>query len=174
MMIAMMKIVNIVCEYHLLGEIDTSELTRTKNFSGFTLKKGSKACRVFNKGYCIVTGTRDVEEADLFIRENFPLHPIITRKILLITASQKIPFKFSFSSLLSWHKCNPDRSNFRYEGELFPAIYWIREPETVYFFSSQSAIITGVKSIDRVENVWREFLRELWEICMTLELSNSN
>jgi len=59
---------------------------------------------------------------------------------------------------------NPCRSHFRYEGELFPAIYWVKEPETLYL-ASGSAILTGAKSLCRVEHVWREFMRELKKIC---------
>lgn len=102
-----------------------------------------------------------VAQADEFIRAIFPLNPLITRRIVMITASGKIPFKFSWSKLLNWHRENGDKSNFRYEGELFPAMYWVREPETVYFFPSGSVVLTGAKSLSRVEHVLREFIHEL-------------
>lgn len=159
-----MNIVNIVCEYKLIGCIETSNLNKTEKFSGYTIRDGKNVCRVYKNGYCIVTGITEVASADRLIRENFPLNPIITRKIILVTGSGKIPFKFSFSSLLKWHSLNRTRSHLRYEGEIFPALYWLKEPETIYFFPSGSAIITGAKSIDRIEHVWREFLSELWSV----------
>jgi len=95
-----MNIVNIVCEYKLLGEIDISNFEKTKNFTGFTLKKGSQTCRAFKSNYFIVTGIRNIRDGDNMIREIFPNNPLITRKIILITATAKVPFPFSFSGLL--------------------------------------------------------------------------
>ena len=158
-----MKVVNIVCEYKLLGEIPILNSKKTENFSGFTLKTSAGTCRYYENGYCIVTGVKEVATADDLIRNNFP-NPIITRRIILITASGKIPFSFSFSKLLQWHSQNPDRSNFQYESEIFPAIYWCGAQETIHFFPSGSAILTGFKSVDRVYTVWAEFLRELYRV----------
>lgn len=160
-----MRIVNLVLEYKLIGQINLEKLQIAKNFSGYMIKIGTKTCKVYNKNYCIVTGVKEVCEADSFIRQLFPINPIITRRIVLVTGSGKIPFDFSVNLLLEWHRLNLNISPLRYEGEIFPAIYWTHSKESIYFFHTGSIIITGAKSISQLEKSWKKFLKNFKKVC---------
>ena len=154
-------ITNVVLKYELLGDIDTSNLPKAVKFSGYTVKNDKKTARVYENGKCIVTGVKSVSEADIFIRDTFPNNPIITRNVINMTAAGKISYGISTFKLFEWHKRNIHSSRFRYEGEIFPAIYWVGEPETVYFFMTGSVIITGLKTLARLDPVWDHFLSDI-------------
>lgn len=154
-------IVNVVIKYKLLGAIDTSSFQKANNFSGYTLKDGKKTGRVYENGIVIVTGVKSVADGDKFIRLHFSNNPIITRNVKNITASGRLPYCVSSFRLFSWHQQNIDISPFSYESEIFPAIYWAGEPETVYFFPSGAVIITGLKSLARLDPVWEHLLEDI-------------
>lgn len=157
-------IINIVLQYKLLGDIDGSNLEKSTKFSGYLYKEGKKTARIYLNGFCIVTGVTSVSKSDEFIRKGFPYNPIITREVKNMTALGKIPFGISSFKLLEWHQKNIDKSPFEYESEIYPAVYWKGEPETVYFFMSGKVIITGLKSLSRLDPVWDHFLQDIDEV----------
>lgn len=164
-------ITNIVVQYKLLGPIDSSGLEKSVKFSGYTFKEEKKTGRVYLNGFCIVTGVTSVRSADEFVRRKFPNNRIITREVRNMTALGKIPFGISSFKLLQWHQDNIDKSSFEYESEIYPAVYWKGEPETVYFFMSGKVIITGLKSLSRLDPVWDHFLSDIDEIMKVPGLS---
>lgn len=154
-------IVNVVIKYKLFGSINTSTLVKARNFTGYTLKKGKKTGRVYTNGIIIVTGVKTISEGDKLIREHFPNNPIITRAVKNMTACGKLLEGLSFSKILQWHSDNLSVSPFSYESEIFPAIYWTAEPETVYFFPSGAVILTGLKCLKRLDVIWKHLIRDI-------------
>lgn len=156
-----LTIINIVIHYKLAGTIDSNSLKKQSNFSGYTAKDGKKTARIFLNGTCIVTGVKSEPDGDTFILSIFPNNPIKTKKVINMTACGKLPFNMYPFKLCTWHRKNLASSPFLYESEIFPAIYWTKEPETVYFFMSGAVIITGLKSIARLCTIWDGLLQDI-------------
>ena len=162
----MIRINNIVLLYTLSKKINFDIVLEKfpnisyhrKRFSGAILKFSKATLLIFNSEKLIVTGITSLPNAQKTIKSFIEKVAekdlsITSKKVLNMTCSGKLPFKFNIIQFISENK------NASWEPEIFPAMYLQLDNhiKVIYFPSSQKFIITGAKKHIDLRNAYTVF-----------------
>ena len=125
-------------------------------FSARRVKVPNGSAIVFKNGQVNLTGFTskcEAEQASTFFKNriNYSEEGAMELKIQNITASGSLPFKIDFNEISKL-------PNAFYEPELFPAIYFENNKETIMLYHTGKFILTGFKSVKRLHSAHEEFV----------------
>lgn len=157
-----MKLVNIVIL------CDTSHpilFKQNKRFSGKIIKKSNVCFLLFRSGKVIMTGVKNIKQAIKILTKILKKYNskagIKSFKIINMTFSGIVNYS------VTWEKVKNQKC-FKYEPEIFPALYWKKDSITVMLFHSGKYVLTGVKDYFTAQLIKEEFLNSIKPILKSI------